>query len=640
MTTPQRSPVRPRVLSADCGDSFLLEDEVRHLLAVKARGVVAVLGPSGAGKTVALRHLAAVFGPGAPLALLDEPDLATLAATRGAGLVIYAAAARRPGEHLAAWRLAPWGPDDWIEYLLAAHRRRCASVMARVRPGDGLLVGVLPERWAAILDRLAADDALPDARRALHRYLGEFLSDTDLLERARSACLNALVTPGADATPEIEKLARPGFGPALVRTMRCPAAQGLLAAERIAADLHGDAACDYLAHRLPRDLVKTVALLAAGDERALEHLHALLAGPPWSHAMSASLLHALDASWVPAAGSLRCLPGAYLDRAAWAVVQLTGADLTGADLTEADLRGAALDTAMLDRADLTGADLGEAILGGASAVGACLRHARLCRAQLGGLRAHAANLTHADLRGARGGRLDLSDATLTGTDLRDAVLRDAVFARAALGGARFAGADLWRADLRGAEVQGADFSSAGLANAILTGLRLGGACWDGACFHGACMVSCDLENLTLPGADLSDANLQGALFTGAVMPDANLSGADLRGAGLADVDWERAGLRNADLRGATFHLGSTRSGLVGSPIACEGSRTGFYTDEYEEQSFKAPEEVRKANLCGADLRGAKLEGVDFYLVDLRGAVYDPDQAEHLRRCGAILKAHV
>jgi hypothetical protein len=31
-----------------------------------------------------------------------------------------------------------------------------------------------------------------------------------------------------------------------------------------------------------------------------------------------------------------------------------------------------------------------------------------------------------------------------------------------------------------------------------------------------------------------------------------------------------------------------------------------------------------------------VEGVDFYLVDLRGAKYDPEQADHFRRCDAIL----
>ena len=82
------------------------------------------------------------------------------------------------------------------------------------------------------------------------------------------------------------------------------------------------------------------------------------------------------------------------------------------------------------------------------------------------------------------------------------------------------------------------------------------------------------------------------------------------------INWERADLRGADLRGASFHLGSSRSGLVGSPIACEGSRTGFYTDDFNEQDFKAPEEIRKANLCGADLRGACLDGVELH--DLTG----------------------
>ena len=92
--------------------------------------------------------------------------------------------------------------------------------------------------------------------------------------------------------------------------------------------------------------------------------------------------------------------------------------------------------------------------------------------------------------------------------------------------------------------------------------------------------------------------------------------------------------------GASFHLGSSRSGLVGSPIACEGSRTGFYTDDYDDQDIKPAEEIRKANLRGADLRGANIEGVDFYLVDLRDAKYTRDQAEHFRHCRAILEDRV
>ena len=41
-------------------------------------------------------------------------------------------------------------------------------------------------------------------------------------------------------------------------------------------------------------------------------------------------------------------------------------------------------------------------------------------------------------------------------------------------------------------------------------------------------------------------------------------------------------------------------------------------------------------LRGADLRGATIDGVDFYLVDLRDAHYDDEQAAHFRACGALL----
>ena len=132
-------------------------------------------------------------------------------------------------------------------------------------------------------------------------------------------------------------------------------------------------------------------------------------------------------------------------------------------------------------------------------------------------------------------------------------------------------------------------------------------------------------------ADLTEAN-----FTAARMPGANFSHANLRGAKLADVNWEGADLSHANLSGCTFHFGSTRCGHVGSPIACEGSRLGFYTDEYDQQVFRPPEEIRTANLCGVNLTGADITETDFYLVDLRRAKYTLEQFEHFRRCRAIL----
>jgi hypothetical protein len=42
-------------------------------------------------------------------------------------------------------------------------------------------------------------------------------------------------------------------------------------------------------------------------------------------------------------------------------------------------------------------------------------------------------------------------------------------------------------------------------------------------------------------------------------------------------------------------------------------------------------------LQGSDVRGGKIEGIDYYLVNVRDAKFDSQQAEHLRRCGAIIK---
>jgi uncharacterized protein YjbI with pentapeptide repeats len=148
----------------------------------------------------------------------------------------------------------------------------------------------------------------------------------------------------------------------------------------------------------------------------------------------------------------------------------------------------------------------------------------------------------------------------------------------------------------------------------------------------------DFEGAAAEGVSFHHANLDDALLSGSWFRLADFRGALLTNTGLGQIDWEGADLRGADFTGASFHYGSSRSGLVNSYIAGEGSKTGFYTDEYLEQDFKAPEEIRKANLCGSDLRGAKVEGADWYLVDLRGALYTPDQAAHFARCGAILHA--
>jgi uncharacterized protein YjbI with pentapeptide repeats len=623
----ERAPVRPRVLAPNSIEPLLLEDEVRRFLEADAQGVIAVLGPPGSGKTAALAHVAS-FLPSGRVTYLDNPDAVSLwnaLRLESHRLIVYSSPTERlmivPWDcELAVYRLMPWDTDDLIEYLLAVHRPHCPSVMARVRDWDRSLFGGLPELWRPVLDRLAADPALPDPRRALHRLLEEHLTDTDLLERARSACLNAVVCPGEDLLSSLAKLARPGFADNLIRILRHAPVQSLLAAERVAADLHGNADCDFLAKQLPRELVKAAACLIADDEEAMDHVRRLLAGPPWSHAMSASLWHATGADWEDGSQGLLSLSGAYLDGVRWPGAILADAVLEEADFSEAELSGANLSRAAAYQLNL------------------CT--ARLRSANVQSINALEADLSDADLSSANGESARFKDATLTRATFAGAVLRHATFQEANLDGADFRDTDLSAADLRKTSLIDTDFAGANLQGANLSGLCLREAHWEGVCFKGVNLHGSDLEGMTLLQADLEGAVLEEALLTGSTMRAANFRGTNLSAAKLAEVDWEGACLAGADLTGATFHMGSTRSGLVGSPIACEGSRTGFYTDEYDEQTYKSPEEIRKANLCGADLRGARLEEVDFYLVDLRGALFDPKQELHLRRCGAILGAKV
>jgi uncharacterized protein YjbI with pentapeptide repeats len=633
MIVPQRAPVRPRIVSQESGEAFPLEDEVRRLLDSGARGVVAVLGEPGAGKTAALAHLAAVLPAEERIVLVDESDLPGPEARPPVCIVVYAAQwSQDPRAHAGYW-LAPWGTDECIEFLLANHRDRCASVMARLLPMDRTLCRGLPELWRAVLEQFARDETIRDIPAALRAAAAEWLTDADYRARVCRACLAVLVSPQpvgnqpetADPRAHLFELVSASAGPptdgapcgvGLRGLVRHRPVQILVAADLIIHRLREASGRAYLDLRLPRDIVTAVAAAIAGEPVCQERLVQLLAGAADAHAMAASILHAARIRWAPAGGKPPLLYGAFLDRVIWPEVCLASANLADADFT--------------------GADLQDADLRGALAYSTSLALATLKDANLEKLHAEEANLNQADLTRAWAHHAWFDGANLSGAKLESAELRHASFIGAKLSGAVFRDAELEGAVLINAEMSGANFSNAFLEGARLSGLCLRDATWTNASFGAAMLDGCDLEGLELPGVCFEDANLRGALLTGCRMRGANFDYACLTHAGLADIDLEGATLREADLRGASFHLGSSRSGLVGSPIACEGSRTGFYTDDYEEQTYKSPEEIRKANLCGADLRGALVDGVDFYLVDLRGALYDRKQEAHFRRCGAIL----
>jgi uncharacterized protein YjbI with pentapeptide repeats len=618
MIQPKPAAVKPRVVCPQSGETVPLESVVHELLNRGCRQQICLWGPAGSGTTTALEHLAAALPPGANVSLVDG-DAPPAPFRPGDALVVYTSKPRRPESDAlptAMYRLAPWSTDDAVEYLLARHKPRCASVMGRLQAATDLdALNGLAELWCIVLDAMADDDALRDANSALKAYLNRHLVDPKMRSLAQTYCLTSL--KGSESIPlQYADRLRAGGCDDVLRALRHRAMQVLLAAERVVADLKSRDRCDYLTGRVPRALIKECAHGVAGERIALSHLHRLARNDPLLQPVAASILHATPGGWKPTGNRVCNLSGAYLDDAHWPRVRLATAELSRANLSHADLTYALLQRAVAETADF--------------------QHARLRSASLEHLQAAGANFSHADLSKAHARAADFAAANFTSANCEAAFFCEANLHNADLSGASFARADLTRATLVGAEIDATDFSGANLRRAVLARLSLRKAHFTGARFVEADLRWVDLEYVELPGVLFEKANLEEAALTGSIMPKANFAGANLRNAGLADVEWEGVNLRDADLRDAAFHMGSSRSGLVGGPIASEGTRTGFYTDEYEELHYKAAEEIRKANLCGADLRGAQIDDVDFYLVDLRDARYGADQEVHLRRCGAIL----
>ena len=615
MIEPVRAAVRPRVRLQPSGEVVLLEDVVAEFLAAGRSQTILLFGEVGAGTTAALHHLAERFATNPGVQFDDssyEPESPT---EDPRGWIIIHSEKPHFG-HLIRARLTGWGRDEWIEYLLAVHHNQCASVMRRIQAdAEGDELGDNPSLWRQVLDEFAADEALTTIKAALQRVALRMFPDRESRLSAGWRSFDAMVLGKQSVESLFEKHTR----------LSKPAILLILAAEAVAIELENGDPRGSLRHQWPGRLVHDVALYVAKSQPIQDRLRRLLVPKHRDvHPLAASLLHVSGSGWKPEPPRLDFLKsgqwnlaGAFLAEANWSDVNLARCDLSKTILTRANLERAKLDGAIADAADFSHADLQHAVLSRFRGIAANFRGAGLA----------LAHGEHVYLEGADLSFANLVEAKLTNSQLQGANLSKALFRRATLTATNFVEAVLDRAD----------FTDADLELSNLSGVDLTVACFERARFTKAILVRCCLEGMELPGAVFIGADLTNALLTGSMMPQANFAGAILIGAGLADIDWEFANLRDADLRNVSFHMGSTRSGLVGSNIPMLGSRTGFYTDDYNEQDFKSPEEIRKANLRGADLRGAIIDHTDFYLVDLRDALYDSRQEQHFRRCGAILE---
>ena len=610
---PSRAPVPPRVRILGDSASLPLEARIAGPLQRNEKGLINLIGPAGSGKTTALCHLAAIFGLDGSLSLIDkmsDPRLHELVRT---SLVVVSSRQPIDPKTFLTLELAPWTEEDLAAYLLATHPARCRAVMSRLLkdPYRSSEAGV-PEVWRIVLDEMAADESLSSVQSAVTSFLDRELSDRADRNAAGQTALVALAPWGA-AGEELH----PAVVPRVERLLRHTIIELNLAARHLLARIESNTAEGYLWIRPPLDLLRGVAALAAESPSALAALELLTRDQESGlHPAAVSILHAANVGWRPPPGQVPNLRDAWLIGVQWDGIALAGCNMSRADLYEASLANSDLAATVLEDASLAGATLRNAKLTSAN-----LKRANLSMANLAGAAADSADFGHCDLSGA-----NLCGASLRGCLLRHTTLADARCCRA----------DLSAADLSGAVIDGADFSNANLSHASLPRLPLSHCVWDSTRLDEAQLVGCNLEGAVADHMDFRFAKLEGALLTGSVFHGAKFAGATLRNCGLAEIDWEGADLRDVDLRGSTFHMGTTRSGLVGSTIPGEGSRTGFYTDEFYDTGYKNPEEIRKANLCGADLRDAKIDNVDFYLVDLRNAIYSETQGEWFRKCGAIL----
>jgi uncharacterized protein YjbI with pentapeptide repeats len=604
---PRRAPVVPRVCALQDTEALPLQHHVERLLNRRSVVPINLYGPAGSGKTTALAHLAALF-PKQLILLDDVPWTKAMALDRTHPIIVTSKL--RCAEAVVAFELQSWTDDDFIEYLLARHREKCKSVMARLSAvWDRSQLGGLPELWAVVLDALAADEALPDVLTGIRRHLENLLGSE--FESVRGYIFEKWMGMGSPSVPI-------GPPPAAmpVKLVRHEVVGSMMLAEGLAAEIR-KGKFDGLARVVPAGVIAQAGRLLAASLTVLQGLSEKLTGHVELQPSAVGVLLAANRAWRPAGDRLSNL----------AAVRASGASWKGLDLTDCDLMVA----------NLFGADLTEANLYSADATGANMSRAKLSRAFLEAFCGKQCNLSHADLSHVEAHKAEFFEARLVSADLTHAHLEEANLDYADLTNARLMGASLESAKLKLVKVEGANFSGANLKSARFLGVDFRAAILNGADFTGAKLLKCDFETLELAGANFRGARLSGSYLTASVMPGAIFRGASLRKCGLAEVDWENADLREVDFKGATFHMGSSRSGLVKSDIASEGSRTGFYTDDYDDKDYKPPEEIRKANLCGCDLRGAKVFDTDFYLVDLRGARYSPEQGRHFAKCGAILK---
>jgi hypothetical protein len=242
-----------------------LEDEVQVWLDKGAPYCLQIVGGPGSGKSTALAHLADEFHGLARITFLDTDDWLLPPSTGTLSRFVIFAGNETPADHARQLiiKLAPWGRDELIEYLLATHPKECASVVSRLTRAEEQQFRGVPELWRVALDELAGNASLGGPIEAVIGYIQRNVSSPEVCWQLESNCLEgelrSSVRAPHDAQPQGSFFAFVGHPGALprdvLRLLRHAVVRRNLAALALVAQLEtGDWKCDFLTARLSRDL--------------------------------------------------------------------------------------------------------------------------------------------------------------------------------------------------------------------------------------------------------------------------------------------------------------------------------------------------------------------------------------------------
>lgn len=603
--------VQPRAISPLSNENMPLLDLVLDQVGTDVRKIRLV----GRGIKTALAYLTDELSMNPEIQVLGVDE--EVAEGTKANLTVFANFNKAKCRADLELKLARWGQDEVIEYLMAKSVQNCKSVMTRLtKSADLWLANGSPRVIAKVLDLMIDSEEI----RSVEEAILALFESLDITEKQKKKLLYLCVEhlfSSEDAGIAFYNLTPQVINIDAAKFLTNQTVRYVLATETILTALRKQKKPKIMMRNWPQTFVDLIGKRIQNDVPINNFLNTLSNEIRTRFASNAaSLLVHNDKNWRPTAKERQCFEQGKFSGVNWAETSLEFASLSNADLSFANMR-----KCNLQQATLTSTNFFKACLAAASLTGAYARRSDFSNASMRAITGIGADFYKSNFEKANLECSDISSANFNGANLKNANLSNCY---------------LWKARFSDADLSNCDLSKSRLIGAMLRSLDLRSTNLDECDLTGASLKRCDLEGKSLDLVTMKATLFNGAILTGTKFRNCTMTDCILTNAKMADIDWEDCDLSGANFFNCQFLMGSTRAGTVDSPYPSHGTRTGFYTDDYDDHYFKTPEETRKANLCGCNLTGAKVLEADFYLVDLRGAIYDEQQKAHFQKCGAIL----